>query len=57
MSQLNIEGGEGGGLMDRGLQELKRRPSAGGHSLGGQFPVVASSMGGEGLGDEGLWSK
>lgn len=30
VSQLNIEGGEGGGLMDRGLQELKRRTSAGG---------------------------
>lgn len=30
VSRLNIEGGEGGGLMDRGLQELKRRHSAGG---------------------------
>lgn len=30
MSGLNIDDGKGGGLMDRGPQELKRRHSAGG---------------------------
>lgn len=39
------------------LSSWAEQEDAGGHSLGGPFPVVASSTGGEGLGDEGLWGK